>query len=83
MRKVAHKTGLHIMAWVCLFIGLLGLILPILPGLPFLVVGLYFLSLASLWFALKIEVLKVKYPVFAEYFDKFDRKASKIFKKAY
>ncbi len=83
MKRIVHKTGLHIIAWVCLVLGILGLVLPLIPGIPLLIIGAYFLSLASLWFALKVDALKVRYPTFGYYFDIFDKKASKIFKKSY
>ena len=38
-----------VVGWTCLVIGLLGIILPIIPGIPFLVVGLAALSTEYRW----------------------------------
>ena len=38
-----------LIGWPCLFIGLLGIILPIIPGIPFLIVGLAALSTEYRW----------------------------------
>lgn len=39
----------ELVGWSCLVIGVLGIILPIIPGIPFLVVGLAALSTEYRW----------------------------------
>ena len=50
-RKLVDKSPLlrMVVGWVCLIIGLLGIILPIIPGIPFLIVGLALLSTEHRW----------------------------------
>ena len=50
-RKLVDKSPLFrmVIGWVCLIIGLLGIILPIIPGVPFLIVGLALLSTEHRW----------------------------------
>lgn len=38
-----------ILGWACVAVGLLGIILPILPGIPLLVLGLMFLATQHRW----------------------------------
>jgi uncharacterized membrane protein YbaN (DUF454 family) len=40
---------LKIVGWACLAVGLLGVILPIIPGIPFLIAGLATLSTQHRW----------------------------------
>ncbi|HEV2135969.1 MAG TPA: PGPGW domain-containing protein [Terracidiphilus sp.] len=39
----------RLIGWTCLGIGLLGMLLPIIPGIPFLIVGLVSLSTEHRW----------------------------------
>jgi hypothetical protein len=38
-----------IVGWVCVCIGVLGVVLPIIPGIPFLFAGLFILSARYTW----------------------------------
>ena len=65
MMTIMRRIG----ATVLFIIGLLGLILPVLPGLPMIALGLYFLSLDSPGMQSRILQLRQKYT----YFDKLMR----------
>lgn len=43
-------------------VGLPGLVLPFLQGVLLIAIGLVFFSLYSRWLALKLEVVKKRYP---------------------
>jgi uncharacterized membrane protein YbaN (DUF454 family) len=47
-----------IVGWVCICIGVLGVVLPIIPGLPFLVAGLFILSARYWWASVCLKWLK-------------------------
>jgi uncharacterized protein YqgC (DUF456 family) len=47
-----------VVGWVCICIGVLGVVLPIIPGLPFLVGGLFILSARYWWASVCLEWLK-------------------------
>jgi uncharacterized membrane protein YbaN (DUF454 family) len=83
MRRIIHKTSLHILGWLCLLIGIAGLVLPIIPGLVFIAIAVYFFSLASEWLGIKVESIKDRHPMIKHHYDKFDTKANKYFKKTY
>ena len=38
-----------IVGWFCLLLGVLGLVLPVIPGIPLLAAGLFILSARYVW----------------------------------
>ncbi|MES2436870.1 MAG: hypothetical protein V4519_02570 [Patescibacteria group bacterium] len=83
MKRIAHKTALHIGGWLFIGIGLLGLILPLIPGFVFIALGVYIISFASLWLYTKIDHIKLRYPKVGIHFDKVDKAISRFIKKAH
>jgi len=52
--------------WGFISLGIVGIILPVMPGIIFLIIGVYLLSLESFWFANKLDKVGQKYPKFAK-----------------
>lgn len=48
--------------WFFIFLGILGLFLPILQGILFLAIGSYLLSLESPWVRMKLLQFQRRYP---------------------
>jgi uncharacterized membrane protein YbaN (DUF454 family) len=48
--------------WFFIFLGILGLVLPVLQGVLFLAIGSYLLSLESPWVRKKMLALQRRYP---------------------
>jgi len=50
-RWIRRPTSLWrlILGWGCIALGLLGILLPIIPGIPLLIAGLVFLSTQYRW----------------------------------
>lgn len=50
-RKLVGKSRFFrlVVGWVCVLLGIAGIILPIIPGIPFLVAGLALLSTEHRW----------------------------------
>jgi uncharacterized membrane protein YbaN (DUF454 family) len=69
---------LMIVGWVFLVLGVLGLFLPILQGVLFLLVGLILLAKAQPRFRLLKQRIKKRYPKYAGVFDAAERRASDI-----
>ena len=38
-----------VVGWVCICAGVLGLVLPVIPGIPLLIAGLFILSARYVW----------------------------------
>jgi uncharacterized membrane protein YbaN (DUF454 family) len=83
MRRILHKTTLHIIGYIAIFIGLAGLILPIIPGLVFIAIGVFFFTRASKRFNSRIDDLKLQYPRVGYHYDIFDSKVTRFVKRAY
>lgn len=47
MRKIIQNHLLIIFGWICIVLGLMGIILPILPTTPFMIAALVFFSKSS------------------------------------
>lgn len=62
-RRPRWKRWLILAAgWFFIFLGILGLVLPILQGVLFLAIGSYMLSLESPWVRKKMLTLQRRYP---------------------
>lgn len=66
------------LGWVFIFLGILGLFLPILQGILFLTIGLILLSRESEWAAAKLDWLKTRYPRFGKTYEEADRRAMRL-----
>ena len=49
MKAQVKQVAVIVLGWAFLFAGVLGFILPIIPGVPFLAVGLLVLSGEYVW----------------------------------
>lgn len=60
----AKKTQLFavLLGWALLALGLIGVVLPILPGIPFLLVGLFVLSSEYLWAHELLRKIRERFP---------------------
>lgn len=78
--KPSHKRILlDIFGWFFLVVGTIGIFLPILQGVVFLILGAYFLSLHSPWFHNKLHALKQRYPSVAKPLERADTWVRKQF----
>jgi uncharacterized membrane protein YbaN (DUF454 family) len=62
MKTVLTRLFKLALAWLLLFLGIVGLFLPILQGLLFIFLGLALLSSQSQWIRNKIEFLQDRFP---------------------
>lgn len=73
------RIALTILGWILVGLGVIGLLLPFLQGLLFIVLGLYLLSFNSSWAKRNIKRLRQKYPKAKRMYDSIDLKIRKFF----
>jgi len=49
MNKAYKDIAILVLGWLLLFLGIIGVFLPFLQGILFLLIGLYILSKRSIW----------------------------------
>ena len=61
--RIQQKSSLwlKIVGWACVAVGLLGIALPIIPGIPFLIAGLATLSTQHRWVRVLTLRLKMRF----------------------
>ena len=64
--------------WLCLLIGLIGGLIPVLQGWPFGIAGLLILSREYEWAHNLMQRLRVRFPRFAKIMDATAEKADRI-----
>jgi uncharacterized protein YqgC (DUF456 family) len=67
VRKNRRESSLwlKIVGWACIAVGLLGLVLPIIPGIPILIAGLVTLSTQHRWARALLLWVKKRYRHFS------------------
>lgn len=78
MRSRFKSLCIKIAGWGFIFLGILGLFLPILQGILFLLVGLFLLSEESPWARKMLDKLKAKFPNVSRKFEEAKIKAKEV-----
>lgn len=73
MKHRAIKTGMLVLGWCLVLLGIIGFFLPILQGVLLVALGAFILSKHSPWWSEKTEDLKKKSPQFKKAMDTVDR----------
>ena len=71
------------LGWFFVFLGILVLLLPILQGILFLLIGFILLSRESEWAKRQLEKLKSRYPRFAEKYDEAEPRAERLWQRIF
>jgi hypothetical protein len=62
MKASLKRFGMQVLGWMFILLGLAGLVLPVLQGILFLMIGLYILSRQHAWARRWMEKLERRYP---------------------
>ena len=69
------------LGWFFVVRGVLGIFLPVLQGMLFLLIVFILLSRELAWAQRQLEKLKTHYPKFAEKFDEAETRAERLWQK--
>ncbi|MCR4441517.1 MAG: PGPGW domain-containing protein [Peptococcaceae bacterium] len=73
-KKKLKDIVLMALGWFFLLLGVVGLFLPVLQGILFIIIGLYFLSKKSRWAKNLLFRFKSRYPAVYERLKELKRK---------
>lgn len=68
----------HIVGWMFILVGIAGLVLPILQGILFILVGLFVLSSVSPWASNLLDKVRKRFPRVMNQVDLARSKAGKV-----
>ena len=83
MRATAKKLGILLIGWAFILFGLVGLILPILHGTLFLLIGLAILSSEYLWADRLLSKIRNRFPSVTVRLEQATRTAHEWIRKAF
>ena len=69
------------LGWFFVVLGILGIFLPILQGILFLLIGFILLSRESEWAQRQLDNLRKRYPKFAEKYDEAEARANRLWRR--
>ena len=68
----------HIAGWAFIILGIAGLVLPILQGILFILIGLFILSSVSPWAARLLDRIRKRFPRISGQFEQAKTRAKAI-----
>lgn len=78
MKERLKRISVQVAGWGFIFLGILGIFLPVLQGILFLLVGLYLLSSTSPWAAKLLLKLRLRFPKISGKFDEARTRAREV-----
>ena len=69
------------LGWFFVVLGILGIFLPILQGILFLLIGFILLSRESEWAQRQLDNLRTRYPKVAEKYDEAEARANRLWRR--
>lgn len=75
MKAQIKRVALLVVGWAFILLGIAGLFLPVLQGILFLLIGLFILSSEYVWAHQLLQRLKLRFPHFAEHFERARQRA--------
>jgi hypothetical protein len=76
MNRIAKRLLILIVGWVFIVLGIIGLFLPVLQGMLFLIIGLLILSSEYVWAHRLLQKLRQRFPAIGHKADEAREKAS-------
>lgn len=76
MKQVVKRAALIVVGWVFIILGVVGLFLPVMQGILFILIGLTILSSEYVWAHHLLAKLRARFPRIATYSDHARAKAT-------
>ena len=76
MNKSLKRWLIWCLGWLFIVLGILGLFLPVLQGILFLLIGLYLLSTTSPWAERLLNRLRERFPKISKTFEEAKEKVA-------
>jgi len=83
MKQTVKKAVAIVAGWVFIVLGVIGLFLPIMQGVLFIIIGLTILSTEYVWAHHLLSKLRTRFPRIAIYSDRARDKAAYWYRRAY
>jgi hypothetical protein len=80
-RSPWKRIFIFVIAWGFILLGFLGILLPVLPGVIFLAIGLYLMSLESVWLNRQIDKISRRYPKIGDILDDARSRARRLLRR--
>src|SRR4030095_3243712 len=72
------RAAIYVSGWFFILLGIIGLVLPILQGILFILVGLFLLSSVSPWAERLLNRIRKRFPRISKTFDEAKHKAKHV-----
>jgi len=76
MKRHLKRLGVLLLGWGFILVGFVGLFLPVLQGILFLLIGLFILSTEYAWAHHLLQKIKARFPRIATQFDRARERAA-------
>ena len=83
MKQAAKKIVAIVAGWAFVVVGVIGLFVPLMQGILFIIIGLTILSTEYVWAHHLLAKVRNRFPRIATYSDRFREKATCWVRRAY
>ena len=77
MKAVVKRAAVLVLGWAFVLLGIVGLFLPILQGVLFILIGLFILSSEYIWAHHLLHKIRERFPRAAAHLDRAREKSSR------
>jgi len=78
MRKHAEILFFHSVGWVFIVTGVAAGFVPFVPGFVIVIIGIYVISLRSVWLKKRLDFFRKHYPSFDRVILRFEERVVKV-----
>lgn len=83
MKQVVKRAAMIVVGWIFIVLGVVGLFVPVMQGILFILIGLTILSSEYVWAHHLLSKLRARFPKIAVYSDRARDKVSSWLRRTY